>query len=464
MSQDNTTALGDVSSLVEQLHKTFDSGITRPLEWRQRQLDGIVSFLDAHSAALEAAMKSDLGRPTVEAWAADIGATAAEVKYLRKHVGSWMKPQRQHLPLTAQPASGSIVAEPLGTALVIAPWNYPVQLTISPLAAALAAGNTVALKPSELSPATSDLITVELPKFLDADAVTIFNGGPELAGALLEQRFDHIFFTGSTNIGRIVAEAAAQHLTPVTLELGGKSPVIVDDSANIEVTARRIAWGKWLNAGQTCVAPDYVLVSDARRDELVDAIAAAFETFGDGDIAASSDFGRIVTARHFDRLVSLLDGQEPAFGGDSDRDSRYFSPTIVVDPSPDSALMSEEIFGPILPVLTIDSLATALDFVRTRPKPLALYVFTEDGEIADQVIEHTSSGGVCVNQVLMHITPPNLPFGGVGESGMGTYHGRSGFETFSHLKSVMRKGTRPDPSLMYPPYSSRKERIIRWAM
>lgn len=464
MTQHLNTPIGDVASLVEQLRKTFDSGRTRPLEWRQQQLDGLLAFLQAHASALESAMKSDLGRPTLEAWAADIGATAAEVKHLRKHVGSWMKPQRQRLPITAQPASGSIVAEPLGTALVIAPWNYPVQLTISPLAAALAAGNTVALKPSELSPVTSNLITAELPKFLDADAVTVFNGGPDLAGALLEQRFDHIFFTGSTHIGRVVAEAAAAHLTPVTLELGGKSPVIVDDSANIGVAARRIAWGKWLNAGQTCVAPDYVLVSDARRDELVDAIAEAFEKFGDGDIAQSADFGRIVSQRHFDRLVSLLDGHELAYGGESDPETRYLSPTIVVDPPADSALMAEEVFGPILPVLTVESLTTALDFVRTRPKPLALYVFAEDRAIADQVIEQTSSGGVCVNQVLMHITPPNLPFGGVGDSGMGNYHGRSGFDTFSHLKSVMRKGTRPDPSLMYPPYTSLKERIIRKAM
>ncbi len=458
------TPPGDIAPVVEKLHKTFDSGRTRPLEWRQLQLDGLIAFLDEHGPALEAALNADLGRPPMEAWAADIGATAAEIKHIRKHVGKWMKPSRKLLPVTAQPGTGAIVAEPLGTALIIAPWNYPVQLTLEPLGAALAAGNAVALKPSELSPETTRVLVERLPEFLDADATAIFDGGPELAGALLEQDFDHIFFTGSTKIGRVVAEAAASSLTPVTLELGGKSPAIVDDSANLDVAARRIAWGKWLNAGQTCVAPDYVLVSQASRDALVDGLADSFTAFGGGDIAASDDFSRIISYRHFDRLVSLLDGHDLAFGGERDREMRFLSPTVVVDPPHESPLMTEEIFGPILPIITIESLNSAIEFVRSRPKPLALYVFAEDKEIADQVIEQTSSGGVCVNQVLMHITPHNLPFGGVGDSGMGRYHGRSGFDTFSNLKSVMRKGTKPDPSFVYPPYSPRKEKLIRRAM
>ncbi|RMH77733.1 MAG: aldehyde dehydrogenase family protein [Actinomyces sp.] len=451
-------------ALVEGLRRVFDSGRTRPLSWRHEQLDGLLRLLDTEEERLVDALAADLGRPRLEGWAADIGTTANEIRHLRRHVAGWTKPRRVRLPLSSRPGRGRVVAEPLGVVAVIAPWNYPVQLLLAPLAAALAAGNVAVAKPSELAPRTSALLAELIPRHLDPEAVAVVEGDAAVARSLLDQELDHVFFTGSTRVGRIVMEAAARHLTPVTLELGGKSPVIVHDSADVEVAARRVAWGKWLNAGQTCVAPDYALVTPALRDAFVDGVAAAWRDFaGGGEARASTDFGRIVTERHTVRLAGLLTGHggEIAVGGEVDEGERYVAPTLVVDPDPDSPLMSEEIFGPILPVVTVDDLDAAIAFVAARPRPLALYVFAGDDTVADEVIARTSSGGVCVNQVLLHITPPELPFGGVGPSGTGRYHGRSGFDTFSNLRSVLYKPQRPDPALLYPPYTRLKERIVR---
>lgn len=331
------------------------------------------------------------------------------------------------------------------------------------MAAAIAAGNCVVGKPSELSPATSAVLARLVPKYLDPAAVALVEGGVPETTTLLDQQFDHIFFTGSTTVGKIVMKAAAEHLTPVTLELGGKSPVIVAADANIASTARRIAFGKMMNAGQTCVAPDYVLVERGAHGELVSALADTMADFLDGNAHESSNLGRIISDRHHSRLVGLLDGHggDVVTGGEHDATDRFLAPTLVADPDIDSRLMREEIFGPVLPVIAVDSVEEAIDFVTARPKPLALYVFSESKATAQQVLDQTSSGGACVNHTVMHLIPPNLPFGGIGPSGMGAYHGRTGFETFSHQKSVLYKPSRPDPAFAYPPYTEFKEKLIR---
>jgi aldehyde dehydrogenase (NAD+) len=457
-------AASPVVDAITTARAAFDRGVTRPIAWRERQLDALVRLLEEGEDRLLDALATDVGKPRMEGWATDLGVTGSEIKAMRKHVAKWAKPRRASLPLTAMPGKGRIVPEPLGTVLIIAPWNYPVQLLLEPLAAALAAGNAAVVKPSELAPATSAVLTDLLRTYLD-DAVQVVEGGPEVATELLEQRWDHIFFTGSTKIGRVVAEAAAKHLTPVTLELGGKSPAIVHKTANVEVAGRRIAWGKWLNAGQTCIAPDYVLVDESVKDELIESIRTAVKDFYGDDPKASEDYARIVNGRHFDRLSGLLDGGgEVAMGGQTDADSRYIAPTVLVDTPADAEILEEEIFGPLLPVLPVTSVAAAIDKVNEGPKPLALYVFADDDDAVDAVLERTSSGGVCVNHTLVHIMPPDLPFGGVGDSGTGRYHGQSGFDTFSNLKSVLRKPTRPDPALLYPPYTDMKEKIVRKAI
>ena len=453
----------DVAAAVTLVRSTFESGRTRPIEWRVEQLQGLVRMLKQDEARFAAALAADVGKPTVEGFATDIAVTASEIEYMAKRTPKWAKPRKVKLPLNSLPGKGAIVPEPLGVALVIAPWNYPVQLLLEPVAAALAAGNTVVAKPSELAPATSALLAELIPRYCDPEGIVVVEGDATVSTALLAERYDHIFFTGSTRVGQVVMEAAAKHLTPVTLELGGKSPVLVDDSADIEVTGRRLAWGKWLNAGQTCVAPDYVLVTESNRDQLVDAMRSAFSEFSGGDTRNTGDYARIVTERHAARLKSMLadHGGTIAIGGETEPEARYVEPTVVVDPDLESTLMSEEIFGPILPVITVESMGDAIRFVNDREKPLALYVFADDEKVADQVIAETSSGGACVNHVVLQLTPPELPFGGVGPSGTGRYHGQSGFDTFSNLRSVLRKGTKPDPKLLYPPYTNFKERVLR---
>jgi len=445
------------------LRAAFASGRTRPLAWRQAQLAGLRRLLDEHDAELTEALRSDLGRPSMEAYAADLGHAKGELRHLAKHVAGWIKPRKVRVPATTVPAKAWIQPEPLGAALVIAPWNYPIQLLLEPMAAALAAGNCVLAKPSELAPACSAAMARLIPRYLDPEAVAVVEGGVAETTALLEQRWDHIFFTGSTAVGRIVAAAAAKHLTPTVLELGGKSPAYVHASADLEVAARRIAWGKFLNAGQTCIAPDYVLVDRAVQDQLVDRLVHEIGEFYGADPQRSDSFGRIVNARHLDRLKGLLaaGAGTVATGGTADDADRYLAPTITVDPSPDAPVMQEEIFGPILPVLAVDGPDAARAFVLARPKPLALYAFAGDEAAIETVVDGTSSGGVCINQTLMHLLPPDLPFGGVGDSGMGAYHGKAGFDVFSHHKSVLRKPTRPDLKLLYPPYRPLVEKLVR---
>ncbi len=453
--------LDAIGATIERLRSTVRSGESRTFEWRDRQLDGIARFCKENTKQLTKAMAEDLGRPELEAWIADIGPSISEAEYLKKNYRKWAAPRKVSVSLAVQPARAEVLPEPLGVALVIAPWNYPVNLVLEPMAAAFAAGNTVVLKPSEVSPATSGFIASRLPDYVDTNALAIYEGGVDVSTALLAERFDHIFFTGSTNVGKVVMRAAAEHLTPVLLELGGKSPVIVADDVDIEVAASRIAWGKGLNAGQTCIAPDYVLVRRERRDALVAGIERAWTDFYGKNPRKSRDFGRIVSGRHHRRLVSLLNDQTVAVGGDHDENSRYLAPTIVIDPELDSPLMTEEIFGPILPVVGVDDLDDAVDFVNERPKPLALYVFSDDAAVSDLVLRRTSSGGACVNHTLMHFSPHDLPFGGVGPAGMGRYHGKAGFDAFSNLKGVLKKPTKGETNLLYPPYGRVTSKLIK---
>lgn len=450
-----------MSTYSADLRATYNSGHTRPLAWRKHQLEQMIKMLDENEPEFLAALKTDLGKPAVEGFITDIAFITGEIKLMLKNLKKWNKPQRVPTPLVTMPAKSQLIPEPLGVVLVIAPWNYPIQLLLVPAAGAIAAGNAVVMKPSEVSAATSTVLARLVPKYLDQKAITLVEGGVPETTALLAEHFDHIFYTGNGTVGRIVMAAAANNLTPVTLELGGKSPVIVDESANIHVTARRIAWGKWLNAGQTCVAPDYILVNEKVRQPFLDELGKAINDFFGADPQTSESYGRIVSPRHFDRLKSLMTGGKVIIGGETNAESRYVAPTVLADVDMSSALMNEEIFGPLLPVLSINSTKQAIDFITARPHPLALYVFAENKSVVKEVLAKTTAGGVTVNGTLMHLTSPHLPFGGIGESGMGGYHGKSGVRLFQHMKPVLNRGTKLDPSLAYPPYTDKKAKLFR---
>ena len=450
-----------MSTYSADLRATYNSGHTRPLAWRKHQLEQMIKMLHENEAEFLAALKTDLGKPAVEGFITDIAFITGEIKLMLKNLKKWNKPQRVPTPLVTMPAKSQLIPEPLGVVLVIAPWNYPIQLLLVPAAGAIAAGNAVVMKPSEVSAATSEVLARLVPKYLDQKAITLVEGGVPETTALLAEHFDHIFYTGNGTVGRIVMAAAANNLTPVTLELGGKSPVIIDESANIHVAARRIAWGKWLNAGQTCVAPDYILVNEKVRQPFLDELGKAITDFFGADPQTSESYGRIVSPRHFDRLKSLMTGGKVIIGGETNAESRYVAPTVLADVDMNSALMNEEIFGPLLPVLSINSTKQAIEFITARPHPLALYVFAENKSVVKEVLDKTTAGGVTVNGTLMHLTSPHLPFGGIGESGMGGYHGKSGVRLFQHMKPVLSRGTKLDPSLAYPPYTDKKAKLFR---
>jgi aldehyde dehydrogenase (NAD+) len=458
------SSAADAAALVGRLRATYASGRTRSLEWRQEQLAALKRMLVEREDDLVAALVADLGRPPFEAWAADLRISAREIEEIQRELPGWMAPERAKLPAILRPGKARIVREPLGVVLVIAPWNYPVQLLVGPLAAALAAGNAVVCKPSEVSPATSAALARLLPEYLDTSAVAVVEGGPEETTALLEQPWDHIFYTGNGTVGRIIATAAARHLTPVTLELGGKTPVIVARDANIKLAASRVAFAKFINAGQTCVAADHVWVHRDVEQEFLAALRREIDTRYAGDPRHSADFGRIVNERHTQRLAGLLDGAgyELVLGGEVDVEARYVAPTVLRSVTRDAAVMGEEIFGPVLPVITFDDLSEVTSAISAGDKPLALYVFTGSDETIDQVLAETSSGGLCVNEVMTHLMVPGLPFGGVGASGYGSYHGRWGFETFSHRRAMyQRPAWLVDPPLLNPPYSRWKGVLAR---
>lgn len=428
---------------------------------RREQLRRLKALLEEREGDLLDALAADLGKPRLEGWATDIGIVINEIEHALRHLAGWMKPERVWTPIAQRPGHASIHREPKGVVLVIAPWNYPVHLLLLPMVGAIAAGNSVVGKPSEVTANTSAALARLVPDYLDRGSVAIVEGGVPETQALLAERFDHIFYTGNGRVGRLVMEAAAKHLTPVTLELGGKSPAIVDRDANLDVAARRVAFGKFLNAGQTCIAPDYVLVTREQEQPLIARIGQAIQDFYGPDPAQSPDYARIVNDAHFERLEQLLGNGTSAVGGETRAAERYIAPTVLRNVAVDSPVMIEEIFGPILPVLPVGDVDEAIQFVNDRDRPLALYLFSESHDVQQRVLAETSSGGACVNATVMHVAVPELPFGGVGPSGMGAYHGRESFNLLSHRKSVLTKPARPDPKIAYPPYTRLKERIIR---
>jgi len=450
----------DIPATVRRLRETFKTGRTRSLQWRKQQLQALEKLMVENEPAVAAALEQDLGREPFEAWLADIASTAGEAKDAAKNLRRWMRRRYRLLELSQLPGRGWVEYEPYGTVLIIGAWNFPFALTLGPAVGAIAAGNTVVLKPSEVAPASSALMAELVPKYLDPDAIVVIEGDGAVSQQLVAQGFDHLLFTGGTEIGRKVYEGAASHLTPVTLELGGKSPVIVSADADIDVAAKRIAWTKLINSGQTCIAPDYVLADAKIRDELVSKIKDAVTKFESADSTGK----RIVNQRHFDRLTASLAATKGnvAIGGGSDASKLGIQPTVVVDPDPAEPLMTDEIFGPILPVMTVQSLDDAISFVNSRPKPLAAYLFTKSKSIRERVVKEVPAGGMVINHLLFHFATNKLPFGGVGPSGMGAYHGKFGFEEFSHRKTVMTKPTRPDVgAFIYPPYTEKAWKLAR---
>ncbi|MBV9512665.1 MAG: aldehyde dehydrogenase family protein [Mycobacteriaceae bacterium] len=455
-----STTQSDIAGTVGRLRRTFASGRTRNVDWRKDQLLKLEKMMVEKEAEIAAALAEDLDRTPFEAWLADSASTAAEARFAAKRVKRWTRRRYRLLELSQLPGRGWIEYEPYGTVLIIGAWNYPIYLTLGPLVGALAAGNTVVLKPSEIAPASARLMAQLVPEYLDSDAVAVVEGDGAVSQELIAQGFDRVMFTGGTDIGRKVYEGAAPHLTPVTLELGGKSPVIVAEDGDVDVAAKRIAWIKLMNSGQTCVAPDYVVADAKIRDELVGKIGEALTAMQSGE----ADGKKIVNQRQFDRLTGYLATTKGtvALGGGSDAAKLRIEPTVVVDPDPDEPLMTNEIFGPILPVITVDSLDEAIAFVNSRPKPLAAYLFTKTKNVREKVIKEVPAGGMLVNHLAFQVTTARLPFGGVGPSGIGAYHGRFGFEEFSHRKSVLTKPTRPDLSqMLYPPYTDRAWKLAR---
>ncbi|OBK53245.1 aldehyde dehydrogenase family protein [Mycobacterium sp. 1081908.1] len=450
----------DIPATVARLRKTFASGRTRDVEWRRQQLLQLQKLMEENEEAISAALATDLDRNKFESFIADIATTAGEAKYAAKHLRKWTRRRYQRLELPQRPGRGWIEYEPYGTVLIIGAWNYPFYLTLGPAVGAIAAGNAVILKPSEIAAASSRLMAELVPRYLDKDAFAVVEGDGAVSQELIAQGLDRVMFTGGTEIGRKVYEGAAPHLTPCTLELGGKSPVIVAADADVDVAAKRIAWIKLLNGGQTCVAPDYVLADAKIRDELVDKIGAAITKMRSKEQQGI----RIVNQRQFDRISGYLSGGhgKVTVGGACDASTLRIQPTVVVDPDPDGPLMQNEIFGPVLPVITVQSLDEAIRFVNSRPKPLSAYLFTKAREIRERVIKEVPAGGMLVNHLAFQVSTAKLPFGGVGASGMGAYHGRYGFEEFSHRKSVLTKPTRPDlSSFIYPPYTERAFKMAR---
>ncbi len=450
----------EISAILEKQRALFASGVTLERDYRALALDSLYDAVKEREGDIAAALYADLGKPEGEAYMCETGLLLNNIRYLRRHLGGLMRPKRVRTGLAQFPGHGELRRVPYGTALIMSPWNYPLLLTLEPLAAALAAGNTAVVKPSAYSPATSSVIAGLLGSVFTEDYVCCVTGGREENTALLGQRWDKIFFTGGTKVGREVLRSAAENLTSVTLELGGKSPVIVDDTADIGLAARRIVYGKFLNCGQTCVAPDYVLcdkkVSAALVEELRRETAAQYP-----DALSDPTYGRMVTRKHFERVRALIDPEKVVCGGGCDEGALRIEPTVMAGVSLDDAVMGEEIFGPVLPILTYEELDEAVAMVESRPRPLALYLFTRSRENKRRVLSRCRFGGGCVNDTIMHLTTDALPFGGMGASGMGAYHGRWGFEEFSHLEGILHRGGAMDPDMRYRPCTDKKLGMIR---
>lgn len=451
-----------IPELVAGARRAFAAGRTKPLAWRRRQLEALELMLVEREHELAAALHDDLGKSAAEAFATEIAVVRREAAIARRRLRRWLRPRRVPVGLAVTPARAWTRLEPLGTVLIISPWNYPVQLLLAPLVGALAAGDSVVLKPSELAPATSALIAQLVPNYLDRDAIVVVEGGADETQALLAERWDHIFYTGGGRVARIVARAAAEHLTPTTLELGGKSPVFVDGSTDLAIAARRIAWGKFTNAGQTCVAPDYALVTPGARAGLIAELDAAIRELYGPDPISSPDYGRIVNRGHFDRLAGFLGDGRVAIGGGTDPEALRIAPTVLVDVDEEAPVMRDEIFGPVLPIIEVPGAREAIEFIRARPKPLAIYTFTGSRRIRRAFARSTSSGSLVHGMTIAQLAITDLPFGGVGESGMGAYHGEASVRVFSHERAEASKPLRPDTlALVYPPASPAKSRLVR---
>lgn len=435
----------------------FNTQQTKDISFRKEQLKKLSKAIKSYESDILEALYTDLGKNKVEAYATEIGITLKSIKNARKELKNWTKTKNVDTPLYLFPTKSYIKKEPYGTVLIIAPFNYPFQLVFEPLIRAIAAGNTAIIKPSELTPNVARVIKRLINETFDANYIEVIEGGIEETQTLIHLPFDYVFFTGSENVGKIVYQAASENLVPVTLEMGGKSPVIVDETANIKVASERICFGKFTNAGQTCVAPDYILVHESVKDDLITALSKTLREFYGQNIQQSPDYGRIVNLKHYHRLTSLLNSAQMniVFGGHSDEDERYIEPTLLDHVTSDSAIMQEEIFGPILPILTYQSLDEAIAFIHQRPKPLSLYLFSEDENATQRVINELSFGGGAINDTLMHLANPKLPFGGVGASGMGRYHGKYSFDTFTHEKSYIFKSTRLESGVHLPPYKGK---------
>ncbi|WP_281889391.1 aldehyde dehydrogenase [Paenibacillus sp. YYML68] len=438
-----------VVSIIEKQRAAFNSGRTRSIAYRQEQLRKLYSCLQQAEPDIMEAISRDFYKPAHDTYMTEIGVLLTEIRHAIKHLPRWAKPERVPTTPLLLGSSSSMMYEPYGVTLIIAPWNYPLQLALSPLVGALAAGNCAVLKPSELTPHTSALLARLCKDTFAEDEVAVVEGGVEVSTELLEQPFDFIFFTGSTAVGKIVAAAAARQLTPVVLELGGKSPTIVHADAQIELAAKRIVWGKFMNAGQTCVAPDYVLVHDSVREAFVQAMRASIEELYGDVLQDRARYTSIVNERHFNRLTRLLEGATPLIGGRVDEERRLIEPTVLADIQWDSKIMEDEIFGPILPLMSYESLNEVIAPIVARPKPLAMYVFSESREVQQRLLDSISFGGGCINDTIMHLSSPYLPFGGVGASGVGAYHGCYSFKAFSHTKSVLKQTTAFDLPFRY---------------
>jgi acyl-CoA reductase-like NAD-dependent aldehyde dehydrogenase len=444
-----------VGEIIHKQREYFAIGYTRDVDFRIQQLKKIKQFIIDNEESIYQALKLDLNKPPLESFAAEITILNKEIDYAIKYIKTWSSCQKTQVPWQLLPASAKIYPEPLGVVLIIGAWNYPLQLVIAPLIGAIAAGNCAIIKPSELAPHTSRLVAEIIAQKFPPEYITVIEGGVETSQDLLQSQFDHIFFTGGAAVGKIVMTAAAKHLTPVTLELGGKNPCIVDTDIDITNTIKRITWGKFLNAGQSCLAPDYLLVNHHIKDDLVTGIKQHLQTAYGDNPQLSPDYARIINHKHFDRLEKLLQSGKIIIGGDTNRDELYIAPTVIDDAKWSDVLMQEEIFGPILPIITYTDIATAIATINSLPKPLALYLFSRNQNLQTQILQSTSSGGVCLNDTMMHFSLPSLPFGGVGNSGIGKYHGKASFDTFSHYKSVYKNPLWLDINWRYPPYKGK---------
>lgn len=454
--------LQDAQTIVENQRRFFETGKTRDIEFRLQQLRKFKEILEKNESRIYQALREDLGKPSMESYTGELGVLLVESNHTLRHLTSWARTRRVGTPISLFPSKSEIRYEPRGVVLIMGPWNYPLQLLFDPLIGAIAAGNCAVLKPSELAPASSHLTVEIVQESFPPEYVAVLEGGRETGEALLNQQFDYIFFTGGEKVGKIVAAAAARNLTPVTLELGGKSPCIVDQDFALDVTARRIVWGKYFNAGQSCVAPDYLLVPQSRKKELLDRMIQNIEQFFGRDPIQSPDFGRIINKTHFDRLEKFLANGTVLAGGQTDRDQLYIAPTILDDVSMEDEVMGEEIFGPILPVLEYKNIEEAIRIVRQRPDPLAFYIFSSNKDVQERFLNEIPFGGGCVNNTLVHFTNPNLPFGGIRSSGMGAYHGEASFQLFSHRKGIVNTPLWTDIKIRYQPYLNKLKLVKRF--